>query len=257
MDYNKGSHAKEDKKEKKKTNFIIVLLRLFFLILFVYSSIQIAIWYFNNNNNQKVINKVSNFVSSDDETTQINSIDFNSLRNINSSCFGWIIVNNTNISYPVIQYSNNEYYLTHSFDNSINSAGWVFADYRNKCDGNDKNLIIYGHNRRNGTMFNELNKCLNNSWYTDPNNHTITFYTPSEAVEYEIFSIYSIAAEDYYTTTSFASDQDFVEFINTLKNRSIYNFNIDLSSSDKILTLSTCSNNNANRTVIHAKKTVE
>ena len=68
-------------------------------------------------------------------------INFNELKNINNDVKGWIKVNGTNINYPFVQSKNNKYYLTHSFDKSYNSAGWLFLDYRN----NNKNTIIYAH----------------------------------------------------------------------------------------------------------------
>ena len=65
----------------------------------------------------------------------------------NQETVSWITVNGTNINYPVVQHSDNEYYLNHSFDGSENSAGWIFLDYRNNIENTEKNTIIYGHSR--------------------------------------------------------------------------------------------------------------
>ena len=170
------------KDQRLRSNYKILILRLFFIILFICSAIYIFIWNYNNINNQKMLETVSNFASVDNTSSnkkQSLNIDFNGLRSINDSCFGWIKLNNTNISYPVVQYTNNGYYLGHSFDYSSNPAGWIFADCKNSCDGNDKNLVIYGHNRRNNTMFSELNNCLNSDWYSNNDNKIITLYTPN------------------------------------------------------------------------------
>lgn len=195
-------------------------------------------------------------ISDNSEISDNNKVDFDELKAINPSCFAWIIVNGTNISYPIVQYTNNEYYLSHSFDNSYNSSGWIYADYRNTCDGYDKNLILYGHNRADKSMFSSLKNILDNSWYNNSENLTIDFYTPSGLEQYSVFSVYSIKVETYYLTTSFLSDKVYGSFLNELKNRSIHNFNVNLTSSDKILTLSTCSNNSAYRIVLHAKKVI-
>ena len=194
--------------------------------------------------------------SSDNSNNSNNKIDFDELKSINPSCFAWIIVNGTDISYPIVQYTNNEYYLSHSFDNSSNRCGWIYADYRNTCDGYDKNLIIYGHNRVDNSMFSSLKNILNDSWYNNSENLTINFYTPSGLEQYSVFSVYTTKAETYYLTTSFLSDTVYGSFLNELKNRSIHDFNVNLTNTDKILTLSTCANNNAYRIVLHAKKVI-
>lgn len=83
------------------------------------------------------------------------------------------------IDYPVVQASDNSFYLTRSFDKSKNSAGWIFADYRNKLDGTDKNIILYGHNRLDNSMFATLNNTQKESWYNNPENKYITYTTPN------------------------------------------------------------------------------
>lgn len=163
-------------------------------------------------------------------------------------------MNNTDINYSVVQSSDNSYYLSHSFDNSLNSAGWIFADYRNKLDGSDKNIIIYGHNRRDGSMFCSLKNVLNENWYSNSENHIITFYTPNETLQYQVFSVYQISLNDYDTSTYFDSDEDFEKFLTKIKNNSVYNFNVEVDKNTQVLTLSTCANNNKYRVVLHAKK---
>lgn len=201
-----------------------------------------------------IYGSTNNSENTDSTSNNNNKINFDELKKINSSCFAWIIVNGTNISYPIVQYTNNEYYLSHLFDNSSNSSGWIYADYRNTCDGYDKNLIIYGHNRVDKSMFGTLKSTLNDSWYNNSENLTINLYTPYGLEQYRVFSVYTIKAETYYLTTSFLSDTVYETFLNELKNRSIHNFNVDITSKDKILTLSTCSSNDAYRVVLHAKK---
>ena len=167
---------------------------------------------------------------------------------------GWLTVNSTRINCPVVKYKDNDYYLTHSFDKSYNSAGWIFANYANKFDGSDKNISIFGHNRRDGSMFCTLKDTLKSDWYTNKDNHYITFDTPNGLQVYKVFSNYQIEAESYYITSNFASDEDFNNFLKTIKNRSIYNYNTEVNSSDSIITLSTCANDNTYRVVLHAVK---
>lgn len=103
-------------------------------------------------------------------------------------------------------------------------------------------------------MFGSLKNILNSDWYDNEENTNITLYTENEKCIYKVFSIYKIESEDYYITTEFENDKKFEQFVNTIKKRSIKEFDIDVSESDNILTLSTCANNNKYRVVLHAKK---
>lgn len=147
----------------KKTKIILSITIIISLLLLIYSIYNIVKWKLDSNNTNKQIEEVQETVKVeeviDTENTEIvlpeeeipksnpywdyikmNMIDinFNELKNINNDVKGWIKVNGT---YPFVQYNNNKYYLTHSFDKSYNSAGWLFLDYRN----NNKNIIIYAH----------------------------------------------------------------------------------------------------------------
>ncbi|MBE6152380.1 MAG: class B sortase [Firmicutes bacterium] len=180
---------------------------------------------------------------------------FSELLKINSDTVGWIKVNNTKVNYPVVQTKDNDYYLKHAFDKEYNLAGWVFMDYRNNIDTLNQNTIIYGHNiTKDRLMFGSLRNTLNESWYKNSENHIITFNTLNENSKWQIFSLYTIEETSDYLITSFSSLNSFKNYIERETNRSIYNFNVDVSEEDKILTLSTCYQDDKHRLVIHAKK---
>lgn len=179
--------------------------------------------------------------------------NFNELKKKNKDTVGWIKVEGTNINYPVVQTINNDYYLNHSYDKTNNKAGWVFADYRNNLNDFDKNTIIYAHGRVDTTMFGSLKNILQSSWYNNKNNHIIKFSTPRENTLWQVFSVYTTEAESYYITTKFPSNNDFLDFVNTLKKRSNVDFSAIPNANDKILTLSTCKDSKGNRVVMHAK----
>ena len=185
--------------------------------------------------------------------TPLSSVDFTNLLKQNKDTIGWLIVNNTNVNYPVVQTTNNDYYLKHAFDRSSNSAGWVYADFRNNFDDLSKNTVIYAHGRKDKVMFGSLTNTLNSKWYKNKDNQIIQFSTLKYNTMWQIFAIYKYEAESYYITTDFSSDESFMEFAKTMKNRSIYDFGIDLNKDDKILTLSTCYNDNGIRLVVQAK----
>ena len=207
-----------------------------------------------DNNNTELINKPLD--ENDDywyySTFDLIDVDLKKLKEKNNDTVGWLNVNNTNINYPFVKSSDNDYYLHHSFDKSYNNAGWVFLDYRNNKNLTDKNNIIYGHHRVNNTMFTSLLNTLNQSWYTNKDNHVIRISLENENSLWQIISVYKIPAESYYITTKFNNDNEFITFLDTISKRSIYNFNYNVNKEDIILTLSTCYDDDT-RVVVHAK----
>ena len=247
---------KKNKRYKKVILNIIIYIIL--LSVLIYSGIKIFKWYKDKTNNNKIAEQIKSTVidegKNEDESKEEYTVDFNKLKEQNNETVAWIKVNSTNVEYPVVKTTNNSFYLNHSFDKSKNSGGWIFADYKNKFDNTDKNIVIYGHNMRDGSMFGSMKNILNSDWYENEENTNITLSTENEKYIYKVFSVYKIESEDYYIKTEFSNENEFEKFIHTLKKRSIKNFNIDISKEDSILTLSTCANNNKYRVVLHAKK---
>lgn len=211
----------------------------------------------NNQNNKKISDEIAEFVTvdetkEDDEEKYV--VDFEKLKEKNSDIVAWLKVKGTNIETTVVKSTNNDYYLTHNFNKEYNSAGWIFADYKNKVDGTDKNIVIYGHNMRDDSMFGSLKWVINEDWYNNEDNKYITLITENETQVYEVFSVYQIEKEDYYIQTNFNTEKEFNTFAQTIKKRSKKDFNVDVNENDNILTLSTCANNNKYRVVLHAKK---
>ena len=205
--------------------------------------------------NQEVINKENYIPNSDNDYSNISfmSVDFQELLEKNNETVAWIKVNNTNVNYSVLQHSDNEYYLKHDFNKNYNGNGWVYGDYRDDFQYFGTNTILYAHNLTNRSMFGSLIWCLKESWYTNEENHYIKISTPYSNTVWKIFSIYTIEPEVYYLKTYFKNDEDHLEFLSTIKNRSIHKFmDEELTTDDKVLTLSTCSDDGTKRVVIHA-----
>ncbi len=179
-------------------------------------------------------------------------VNFDELLKKNSDTVGWIQVVGTKVNYPIVQSDDNEYYLYHSFNKSNNAGGWIFADYRVDFKNFKRNTIVYGHNLNNKTMFGSLPNTLQSSWFNNKDNHYVKISTPSSNSVWKVFSVYTVAPEVYYLKTAF-TDDTYKEFITTIKNRSLYDFNTDVSIDDKIITLSTCDNTGTKRMVLHAK----
>ena len=246
-----------NKKISNKT--ICIILFLIFISIMIVTGIMLFRWIKENKYSQDIIEDISESISIDENIDNVEkyNIDFAGLKQTNSDTIAWMKVNGTDIEYPVVKTTNNDFYMIHSFDKSYNSAGWVFMDYKDRFDGTDNNMVIYAHNRRDGSMFGTLKNILTEEWQNSEENFIIPFITENEKAEYQVFSIYRIENEDYYITTNFGTDNEFKKFIDTIKLRSIKDFNVDVSIEDNILTLSTCADNNKYRVVLHAKKIIE
>lgn len=180
------------------------------------------------------------------------NVDLEALKEKNNDTVGFINIKNTNINYPIVQTTNNDYYLNHAYDKSYNEAGWVFMDYRNN-NFNDFNTIIYGHGRLNKTVFGSLKDLLKDSWQSNKDNYTLTISSLTMNYVYQIFSIYTIDAESYYIKTEFDTNEDKQDWITEMNNRNTSIIYSPANINDKIITLSTCLNNDNGRVVVHAK----
>lgn len=267
-------------KKKYKLKWKNLIALLIFLIAFIFlikSGIDLINYFIDTNNTNEEIKSIEDAVKieevPDSDNTEIIeqkedipednpywdyikmnliSVSFDDLLKINNETKGWIQVNGTNINYPFVQTSNNDYYLTHSYDKSYNQAGWVFMDYRNDTVNYDKNTILYAHGMNNKTMFGSLRNILSSSWYNNTNNHIIKLSTPTENTLWQVFSVYHIETTNDYIKTEFTSDEEYQTFLDMLKGRSAVTFDTSLNTTDKILTLSTCYNK-TDKVVMHAK----
>ena len=228
--------VKNDKKNNKISTTIGILLLVAFSLIFIISLIKIGIYFVSANNTHEIVKTLDDFIAISGESEDDIEIDFAKLKEVNPDTVGWIRVNNTNINYPVVKGTNNDYYLKRDFKKKWNEGGWIYADYHNNVDGNDKNLVIFGHAMKNKTMFGSLLNTLDSNWNKDETN----------------LKIYRHFGFVHYVNTQFDTDEEYKDFINNVKDRSIYKYKEDVSSTTNILTLSTCYDNNDTRLVVHA-----
>ncbi len=179
-------------------------------------------------------------------------VNFTELLKKNPDTVGWIKVDGTKVNYPIVQAEDNDYYLSHAFNKRSNAGGWVFADYRVDFKDFGRNTIIYGHNMNNKTMFGSIPNMLYSGYLNNSNNYYIKISTPTSNTVWKVFSVYTIEPEVYYLKTNFRTEP-YDKFLNTLRDRSVYDFGIDVTTDDKILTLSTCDNTGTKRVAVHAK----
>lgn len=193
----------------------------------------------------------------------LQTVRFDFLKEQNKDTVAWLYwptttdVKGLPFNRAVVQSSNNDYYLSKSFDNSNNANGWIYMDYR--CDMEDLlsnyNLIIYGH-ARSYLMFGGL-RYLNGKtkWQQDGYNQFIYINTPREQTVWQIFSWYETTTEFNYITTHFTSDAEHLKFLNTLQSQNTISAfeHIEFTPDSRILTFSTCKGSNSNvRIAMHA-----
>ncbi len=234
--------------KNKKRNLAIVFSAFCFLGIII-TSVLIMNWKTETDANKLVQKKIEEYIEKDKQQNSI-SINFEELKKMNSDTIGYIEIPNTNINYVVVKGKDNSYYLTHNFNKEYNVAGWIFMDYKNVVDGTDKNIVIYGHDVADKSMFGSLSKLLDEGNLENIENRIISFITDKEIKKYQIFSIYTIKPEKYYITTDF-KEQEFIKFKEKVKERSQIKLEADLDNKN-ILTLSTCQNYGAKRLAVHA-----
>lgn len=265
-------------KKKKLKKSVILFLFILFMLLTLFSFGKIFLWKRDNIKTANLYNEIQEIVVIDEVDNEKESVevveqieeikeddpywdyikmnlihvDFASLKEKNNRTIGWIQVNGTNINYPFVQTEDNLFYLNHSFDNSYNEAGWVFLDYRNKVDMMDQNTIIYAHGRYDKAMFGSLRNILKDGWLGDTNNHVIKVSTEYENTLWQVFSVYKIETVNDYIRVNFKSNENYLDFLKMLQDRSVFDFKTKVTSEDKILTLSTCYDEE-NKVVLHAK----
>ena len=271
-----NTFSSEEAKKRKITKLLLGLIIVLSFLIIIIVCIRFFNYYTEQNHTEEMVDTIYNVANIKEivppTTTSINSdiantttitniyskygnskiynINFNNLKEINADTVGWIKVEGTNINYPYVQTNDNQYYLKHSFDKKYNKQGWVFLDYRNK--GDEKNTILYAHGLMNNQMFGSMRKVIKPSWYNNKNNHIITTVTIDGTQKWQVFSTYTIGPESYYISVDFKTDEEYLKFLTTIKNRSVYDYNVNVNTDDKILTLSSCYDNKK-RMVLHAK----
>jgi sortase B len=191
--------------------------------------------------------------SSSTGTVTITVPDFEYLQSINSDVIGWIQIPGTVIDYPIVQGTDNEFYLTHTYTGQENSSGAIFMDTGISDGFDDKNPIIYGHNLKSGAMFSRLNRYTRASFWQQ---HRYIYITTPENGQmiYQVFSAYQTDPDAPVYYYGFGADEVFEEYIERVKSYSIYDAGISVTREDSIVTLSTCANNIQYRFVVHAKR---
>lgn len=170
------------------------------------------------------------------------------LLRMNPDTVGWITVPNTKVDYPVVQGDDNAYYLDTGFDHKPYRAGAVFMDYRNVFgydeEEQSENIVIYGHNMANNTMFGSLRRYRQDYTYYETNQF-IELSSNFEHYSYVIFGLVIVdgspsAAWRYWDMEELDTEQAFTDYVDTVRRYNLVDIDVDVQYGDQLLTLSTC-----------------
>ena len=191
----------------------------------------------------------------EDEKSIVPDIDFDALQAISKNAVAWLYNPGTVINYPVAKTNNNSYYLNHLIDGTSNANGCFFVDYRNSDNFQDENTIIYGHRMKNGMMLSSISKYNKQEYYDE---HPVMYLiTPDGKYELQIFSAYITESTSSAYRRTFDSKSQFQNWINDAIRHSYVKTDVQVTTDDHIVTLSTCVKSEDSRRFIALGKLVK
>ncbi|MBQ3773058.1 MAG: class B sortase [Pseudobutyrivibrio sp.] len=251
------SYLGEDKKEKTESGRTInpkIILATGLLIVFssLAGLIYIFMGYEKSNKLYAELNNENLEYKDTTDWKNMIDVDFSNLTKINSDVAGWIYVEGTDISYPIMYSGDDETYLRTTINKEHATAGSIFLEGYNLLDFSDSHSIVYGHNMRNLSMFGSLKLYKENEDYYDSHRY-FQIITPKAKMRFEIFSYFDTEPASWVYTVPYYDNQEFSDYINELLSHSYIKLdNYAIDSSDKVVTLSTCSGSEM-RFTIHGK----
>lgn len=243
---NKKKHHRGRRKKKGGSNIVSNIILVIAIVVFAVSAYKLYGIFSEYNKGDKEYQKIQDLVintdKKDDTKEETFSVDFEKLLEMNSDVVGWIRFDEpSEINYPVVQGRDNEEYLKRTFEANTNKLGTLFVDVNNPGDFSGRNTFIYGHNMKNGSMFAQLLKYKDDSFYKE---HPYFYiYTPDGKVRtYEIFSAGVVKDTSDSYIMDYADDAAFQTYIDYIKQQSAYPTSAEVTTASKIVSLSTCTN---------------
>lgn len=253
----------------KKLRNSVILKRVIFIlsaVVFVVSlAIIVNLFFLEPHENSSTMQEIEEIYYKDADTeVKQERGDLSSILHVNSDIKGWIKIDNTLINYPVLQspQTDSTYYLYRNYKKNSSGFGSIFLDSLCNVLNPSKNLILYGHSMRDGSMFAYLLKYDKLDFYKE---HPVILFDTVEAQgDWKIISVFKTNTLEKhgeifnYLMIDFANDKDFLDFVYDVKVRSIIDAPVDIGKNDRLITLSTCSYELDDfRTVVVARKVRE
>lgn len=265
--------SRKDKAKKKKTagDYVLTLVLIVAVVVFCYAAFNLYHIYTEYKKGTDEYNSISEMAVTErdpDASEDLGqpeeqqpvapiNVDFASLKSINNDVIGWIYMEALpQISYPMVQGKDNNMYLHQTYEKNYNFAGTIFIDYENKRDFSDCNTLVYGHNMKNGSMFGMLKK-----YRADETLYNTSKYfwilTPKKNYRYEIIAAYTTSVNSDTYTLFKGPGKEFLEYEKKMFKNSEIKTEAgegEANVKDKIVTLSTCTGNQATRFVVQGKR---
>ena len=266
MSNNSSENNQKNGNSINKGSVIRKIILILAIGVFCYSSYQLINIYLEYKKGKDIYNSIDNqvldnntpeniIIKDDNGNTSDVEISFtynhDSLLSINPDGLGYLYIPSINLRLPIVQTTDNDYYLTHAFEGTYNGNGCIFEDYRIDDKLNSTNVILYGHNMTYGSMFGLLPNYSDYSFCNTDGNDIFYIYTEDKIMMYKIFSAYvSEPISDTYTF-NFSSIDGLKEYAATMKSNSNYETNVDVSQTTQVVTLSTCTSDGSQRFIVH------
>lgn len=226
------------KKKVKKTIYNIILVIA--ILVFLFSAYKIGSifygYYMQDSEKSDLIKKAK---VGDNPEKEPFEVDWEALKAMNEDIVGWILIPDTNISYPIVQGRDNDYYLTHTAEKKELYSGAIFMDADANNGFQDRHTIIYGHNVLYGTMFAQIEKFKEEAFYKS--HPYVYIFTPEMTYRSEVFGVYTTNDTSPSYTTQFPSDEAYQQYLNMVVEQRDFESGVSVEVSDQIITLSTCS----------------
>lgn len=256
-----GKYQNKQKKGKKKNSIFSTIVLIVAICVFCFSAFQLYQIFSSYKKGNDEYDKIKNLAISVEKNEQGEEkfkVDFNKLWEINPDTIGWIRFEEpSRINYPVVHSKDNKEYLTKLFGAGKNTYGTLFVDKDNSGDFQDKNTIIYGHRMKSGSMFGQLEKYMDESFYKE---HPYFYiYTPDgKESKYQVISAAVVKDTSRTYTKTFQNDEEFMDYIEYVRSISNYQTDAEVTKDSHIVSLSTCTiDSNEDRFVLQAVKISE
>lgn len=246
-------------KKKKRTvkNIIYDIILVVAIVVFAFSAFKLgSIYYLNylESKEKKGVQAIAKVP--DDPEKDTFTIDWKTLKEKNPDIVAWVLIPDTEISYPIVQGKDNSFYLNRTFEKKENYAGAIFLDYQADKHFKDRNTLIYGHNVKHGTMFAELEKFKDESFFKA--HPYVYIFTEEQNYRAEVFSMYSADANSDSYVVDYVDDKDYMRYVDMVQKKSDFKTDVKLNEKDKMISLSTCSYERSgqisdDRYLLHAK----
>lgn len=255
----------EQEKDRSKSNLVRRVILVIAGLVFIYAAYNLVNIFLEYKKGDDIYNAIEDDVLQDgiqksvitdaDGNEQVVEAPFvynhESLLSINSEGIGYLYMPSLSVRLPMVQGTDNDFYLTRTFDKSYNGNGCLFEDYRINGGLSSSHVIIYGHNMNNGAMFGNLAMYKDYSFWESGNNEYFYIYTENKIMEYKIFSVYTSEAISDTYTFNFGSLNSMRDYANRMKAKSDYDTGVSVDNASQVITLSTCTSNGEKRFIVH------